>query len=114
MKTYLISSGEYSDYGVYCILQVDALSEEELRSYNLEATRRRSLRHNEYMEKIADYLSIPREPSNYDYIQVVGYKTFNEATEALGYSPSPDFLMEVLKEHGIVDIDFEEYNLDDL
>jgi len=114
MKTYLISRGEYSDYCISYVLRAEELSEEELKSYNLEATRRHSLWHDGIMGKIASYLGITKKSSNYDYIEAVGYEKSHEATEALGFSVPPDFLMEVLKEHGIVDVDYKEYNLDDL
>ena len=116
MAIYLITEGEYSDYGVDYIVRAKDMSEGDLRKYQLEAVKRKSLYHDGRMEKIANYLGIPERRSNWDYRQAVGHEKFEEAQEVLGYGvfDCPDFLGDILKENGIEVLEYTEYNLDDL
>lgn len=115
MKTYIISSGEHSDYSVSHVVRAGDMSRDDLREYQLEATRRNSLYHDKRMEKIADYLGVPQRRNNFEYRQVVGHKKFEEAIKALfGGWDYPDSLSDILRENGVEVLEYTEYNLDDL
>ena len=113
---YLISEGAYSDYGVCFLAKSTRLvSEDELKVYWLEAIKRKTEYVDDKLEAMANYLGVAKQSYMYYYQTIVGWDIFSKAMEEVGYESRSEtgFLKEVLTEHEISILPFEEYNVDD-
>lgn len=113
---YLITQGEYSDYGV-CFLAESSrmVSENEFREYWLEAVRRKTEYVDDKLEAVAKYLDVAKEAEMWNYGQLVGNDSVDKAMKAVGYEwkMEVDFFEEILAKQGFSILSFKEYNIDD-
>jgi len=114
---YLISSGEYSDYGVcFLVESTEVISKDKFRAYWLEAVQRKDEYMDRTLEAIAKYLGVAKKSSMSEYRSLVDADSFRKAMEKVGYSYKEkiDFFEEILAEVGFSILSFDEYNTDDL
>jgi hypothetical protein len=121
MKTYVISSGSYSDYNISYVIQSDTdIPQARFRTYYLESIKRSADFEELQLGKLRKFLNNPQLKSTnyftlYGYDKVkVSYGNWMEFCKEAGMAENPhNWLETILKENGIIVLDYEEYNTDD-
>lgn len=108
---YLLTYGEYSDYGISELVETDSLTADDLKRYQAEWRVLYDKVHDKELIRVAEELGVAKQSSSYQYHQMVGWDEYSKALDKIGHDET-DYRAQVLKGHGIRYVEYEEYNLD--
>jgi hypothetical protein len=124
MFTYVISSGSYSDYGISYIVQSEKeISDEKFREYYLESIKRSSDFEDEQLNKLRKYMNDAAIESTswFNGRNIlkgkdwkVEFDKWEELCKEAGIVRNPrNWYEEILKENGVLILDYKDFNTDD-